>query len=218
MIRSVLIVAGAYLAFLYMLAHIAPILEMCGELCPVTNGPLLASLSRTDAFFDITIKTTGFFHPHMGHMTLEQAIRTHDFTAGLAEAHIVLLAGLAREVAFAEDELILVEGQRSAAFYLLTDGSVAVELRTPRFSVCVQSLGPGEVFGWSALLENQDTLFQVRARERTSAMRIESGALQATCKSDPALAAAILHRTLQVVAGRVKATEIRFAEMCGVRI
>jgi CRP/FNR family cyclic AMP-dependent transcriptional regulator len=158
------------------------------------------------------------FHPHMEHMTPEQAIRTHDFTAGLAEAHIVLLAGLAGEVAFAEDELILVEGQRSTAFYLLTAGSVAVELRTPRYSVCVQALGPGDVFGWSALLENQDTLFQVRAREQTSAMRIESATLQATCESDSALAAAILHRILRVVAGRVKATEIRFAEMCGVRI
>jgi hypothetical protein len=27
-----------------------------------------------------------------------------------------------------------------------------------------------------------------------------------------------LRRTLQVVAGRVKATEFRFAEMCGVRV
>jgi hypothetical protein len=50
----------------------------------------------------------------------------------------------------------------------------------------VQALGPDQVFGSSALLENQVTLFQVRARERTSAMRIESAALQATCKSDAA--------------------------------
>jgi CRP-like cAMP-binding protein len=82
----------------------------------------------------------------------------------------------------------------------------------------VQALGPGHVFGWSALLENQDTVFQVRAREQTSAMRIESTALQAICESDSALAAAILYRILRVVAGRVKATEIRFAEICGVRI
>jgi len=32
------------------------------------------------------------------------------------------------------------------------------------------------------------------------------------------LGAEILRRTLQVVAGRVKATELRFAEMCGVRV
>jgi CRP-like cAMP-binding protein len=154
----------------------------------------------------------------MGHITLEQVIRAHDFAAGLAEPQVAMLANLAREVAFAEDELILIEGQRSTAFYLLTAGSVAVELRTPCYSVCVQALGPGEVFGWSALLENQDTLFQVRAREATSAMRIDSAELQAACRSDSAFAAEILHRILHVVAGRVKATEIRFAEMCGVRV
>lgn len=154
----------------------------------------------------------------MGHITLEHAIRAHAFSAGLTGQQIATLAAVAGEAIFAEDEVILVEGQRSTAFYLLTSGSVAVELRAPRYSVCVQALGPGDVFGWSALLENQDTLFQVRARERTSAVRIDGAELQAACKADPALAAEILHRTLRVVAGRVKATEIRFAEMCGVRV
>jgi CRP/FNR family transcriptional regulator, cyclic AMP receptor protein len=154
----------------------------------------------------------------MGHITLEQKLTRHDFAKGLTESQIATLAALAQEVTFADDELILVDGQRSKAFYFLTSGSVAVELRTPRFAVSVQALGPGQVFGWSALLENQDTLFQVRARERTSALRIESAALQAACKDDPVLAAAVLLRTLQTVAGRVKATEVRFAEMCGVRV
>jgi CRP-like cAMP-binding protein len=154
----------------------------------------------------------------MGDITLEHKLRSHVFTAGLAEPQIAALASLVSEVRFAEDELILVDGQRSKAFYLVTAGSVAVELRTPSYVVCVQALGPGQVFGWSALLENQDTLFQVRAREATLALRIEAAALQAVCKSDPALGTEILHRTLQVVAGRVKATEIRFAEMCGIKV
>ena len=50
------------------------------------------------------------------------------------------------------------------------------------------------------------------------AMRIVGTALQAACKSDPAFAAEILHRILKVVAGRVRPTETRFAEMCGVRV
>lgn len=151
-------------------------------------------------------------------MTLEPEIRQHAFAAGLAEEHTAVLADLAREVSFAEDEVILIDGQRSKAFYLLCSGSVAVELRTPHYVVCVEALGPGQVFGWSALLEDQDTLFQVRARERTRALRIEGYTLQEACKADPALAAAILYRVLHVVARRVKATEIRFAEMCGVKV
>ncbi len=69
----------------------------------------------------------------MGHITLEQKLARHAFAKGLTESQIATLAALAQEVTFADDELILVDGQRSKAFYLLTSGSVAVELRTPRF-------------------------------------------------------------------------------------
>jgi hypothetical protein len=51
-----------------------------------------------------------------------------------------------------------------------------------------------------------------------TALRIDSAALQAACRSDAALAAELLRRILHVVAGRVRALEIRFAEMCGVRV
>ncbi len=145
-------------------------------------------------------------------------LRNHKFTLGLTEGQLQVLASLCGEVNFQADELILVDGQRSTAFYLLTSGSVAVELRTGSFIVCVEALGPGQVFGWSALLDHQDTLFQVRAREKTTALRINGADLQERCHADHDFAAEILERTLRVVAGRVKATEIRFAEMCGVKL
>jgi CRP/FNR family cyclic AMP-dependent transcriptional regulator len=145
-------------------------------------------------------------------------LNSHQFLAGLSEAQIASLAALASEVAFAENEVILRDGQRSDSFYLVMTGSVSVELRTPHYVVCVEALGPGQVFGWSALLDHQDTLFQVRARERTTTLRLDGETLRRKCKTEPELGTEILHRTLQVVAGRVKATEIRFAEMCGVRV
>jgi CRP/FNR family cyclic AMP-dependent transcriptional regulator len=152
-------------------------------------------------------------------MTLNDALRDHAFTAGLSDAQLDGLAKLATEVTFEEDEVILIDGQRSTSFYLLLTGSVVVELSSPRrYAMCVQSLGPGKVFGWSALLDSQDTLFQVRARERTKALKIDGAALKQRCFEDPALGAVMLHRLLNVVAGRVKATELRFAEMCGVRV
>jgi CRP/FNR family transcriptional regulator, cyclic AMP receptor protein len=146
------------------------------------------------------------------------ALRSHPFVAGLAPTQLDTLARLASPVVFEEGDLVLVDGQRSTAFYLLLTGSVAVELRTAGFAVCVQALGTGQVFGWSALLNDQDTLFQVRARERTTALCIDGAELQAACRADPALGVAVLERVLRVVAGRVRATEQRFAEMCGVRI
>jgi CRP-like cAMP-binding protein len=151
-------------------------------------------------------------------MTLSKSLRDHVFTEGLSDCQVQGLAKLAKEVSFEEDEVILVDGQRSTSFYLLISGSVVVELSTPRYAMCVESLGPGTVFGWSALLEAQDTLFQVRAREHTTALQIDGGALKRCCFEDPSLGTALLHRLLSVVAGRVKATELRFAEMCGVKV
>ncbi len=154
----------------------------------------------------------------MGHNTLQGILRQHTFTRGLSEPHIASLASLAAEVAFEDNEVILADGQRSNAFYLVTQGSVAVELRTPRYVVCVEAVASEGAFGWSALLDHQDTTFQVRAREHTTALRLDGPRLRALCRQDPALGVEILHRTLYLVAGRVRATEIRFAEMCGVKV
>ncbi len=151
-------------------------------------------------------------------MPQKQVLRDHAFTQGLSEAQIDRLAGIAKQVAFENNEVILVDGARSTSFFLLLTGSVVVELRAPQYAVTVQALGPGNVFGWSALLEDQDTLFQVRARERTTALQIDGATLKAYCMSDPALGTEFFHRILRVVAGRVKATEVRFAEMCGIKV
>ena len=155
--------------------------------------------------------------PEVGDTTLAQVLRAHAFTHGLSESQVAGLAALAAKVTFEENQVILVAGERSTSFYLLVEGSVAVELRTPRYAVCVQAVGPDQVFGWSALLDQQDTVFQVRSRERSTALRLDGAALTAAFQTDPQLGVEILRRTLQVVAGRVKATELRFAEMCGVK-
>jgi CRP-like cAMP-binding protein len=142
----------------------------------------------------------------------------HAFTKGLAGAQVDALAAHASEVPFEAEEIILTNGQRSRFFYLIDSGSVAVELRTSAYIVCIQALGPGEVFGWSALLPSDNTLFQVRAREATTALCIEGAALKTLFDADPVLRAEVLERALRVVAGRVRAVELRFAEMCGVRV
>lgn len=155
--------------------------------------------------------------PQVGDKTLLAVLRAHAFTSGLSDSQVDALAALAAPATFEENEVVLESGERSTSFYLLVDGSVAVELRTPRFAVCVQAVGPGQVFGWSALLDHQDTVFQVRARERSTALRLDGAKLAAAFQADPGLGMEVLRRTLQVVAGRVKATEVRFAEMCGVK-
>jgi CRP-like cAMP-binding protein len=145
-------------------------------------------------------------------------VRRHAFVRGLRDDQIARLAALGSAVVFDPDDVILRDGQRSDSFYLIVDGSVAVELKHQAFVVCVQALGPNDVFGWSSLLEHQDTVFSVRAREKTIAVRFDGADLAEAFQADAELGVEFLRRTLKVVAGRVKATEEKFAEMCGVRL
>lgn len=154
----------------------------------------------------------------VGDIAQKGCCRTHAFLAGLAEAQAARVLSLGEEVTFSEGELVLDNGQRSTSCYLVLSGSVAVALATARLTVSVQVVASGGIFGWSALLQGQDTMFQVRARELTTALRIEGSALTALCREDPELGVELLHRVLRVVSGRVRATETVFAEWCGVRI
>jgi CRP-like cAMP-binding protein len=154
----------------------------------------------------------------LGDIAQKGVRHTHAFLAGLTESQLERVQSLGEEVSIPEGELILDNGQSSTCCYLVLTGSVAVALATPRLTVCVQVVGPGEMFGWSALLHGQDTIFQVRARERTTALRIEGSALWKCCQTEPELGVELLHRALRVVSQRVRATEMVFAEWCGVRV
>src|ERR1035438_2146452 len=111
----------------------------------------------------------------MGEITLYEILKGHSFLAGLPESQLARLSLLAREVSFQEGDVILSAGQHSKHFYLLLSGSVCVEVCGRAYTICVQALGSGNAFGWSALLDHHDTLFQVRARESSTGFRLCAG-------------------------------------------
>ena len=148
-------------------------------------------------------------------MPLVEVLRAHPFSEGMPETLVKKLASLARPVEFDEDEIVFRSGERSMNFCLLICGSAAVEIRTPYYGFCVETLGPGDAFGWSRLLDDHHTVFQVRAREPISAVFLDGKKLTEACRKDPKLGAEVYYRLARIVAKRVRATEDRLAEFCG---
>ena len=153
---------------------------------------------------------------YMAQERLFEALKTHTFNIGLAESHLERLFPLAEEIRFKEDQTIFRAGERSPYLYLLLSGTVCLEIRTPVYSVCVQALGPGEAFGWSSLLGQHYTAFQVRARESSVALRLDAEQLAAACREDPAFGFEMFRRVAELLARRLRATESRLGEFCGV--
>jgi CRP/FNR family cyclic AMP-dependent transcriptional regulator len=149
-------------------------------------------------------------------MTLREALKHHPFVAGLPVQELASIEAIARKVEFQENEIVLAPGTRARNFFLLLTGSVCVEVSRPCYTVAVQALGPGDAFGWSSLLNHQDTMFQVRAREHSTAICLDGMSLWALCVENPHFGVVMLRRVLQMVAGRVNGAEARIAEFCGV--
>jgi CRP-like cAMP-binding protein len=137
------------------------------------------------------------------------------FVTGLTESQLRVLDSLGHETGFEDNELIVVAGEDSRMFYLLLTGSAAVETASGFCKVFVQALGPGDAIGWSSLLQGHETLFQVRARERCTALCLEGAALVRLCHMDPQLGVTLLEHALRTVAGRVRGLEARLGEFCG---
>jgi CRP/FNR family transcriptional regulator, cyclic AMP receptor protein len=155
------------------------------------------------------------FWPELGDMALERILKRSRFAGRLSAPHRETLGAMGRRIEFDEDQLILQARQRSTHFYLLVSGSVCVEVRTPVYTVCVQVLGPGDAFGWSSFLDHHDTLFQVRAREASRVICWDALPLFDACRKNPEFGLELYTSVLEVVAGRVKATESKLAEFCG---
>ena len=130
--------------------------------------------------------------------TLERQLREHPFLRELAEDHLRLLAGCAKNARFAAGARILREGDEETTFYLLRQGSVALEAHAPgRPAACVETLVPGDVLGVSWLFPGSTVHLDARAREAVVAFALDGGCLREKMERDDRLAAAITRRLLE---------------------
>src|SRR5262245_8579966 len=110
--------------------------------------------------------------------TLERIVAKHPFFADLQTDHTNLLAGCASNVRFAAGAYILREGQEANEFFLVREGHVAIEVAAPQHKpVVVDTVGEGEILGWSWLLPPYLWRFDARAVEATRAIALDGKCL-----------------------------------------
>lgn len=132
---------------------------------------------------------------------LERIVTEHPFFTGMSAEHLSLLAGCASNVRFDADQFVLREGSEASEFYLIRHGKVALEVYAPdRGALTVQTLGPGEILGWSWLVPPYRWKFDARAVELTRAIALDGRCLREKSESDCRLGYELLKRFSQVMA------------------
>ena len=134
----------------------------------------------------------------------------------LTPSHRATIAGCARNRVFERGEALLREGRPADEFFVLRDGSVAVETEVPgRGAVTLETLHGGEVLGWSWLLPPYRTDFTARALGTARVVAIDGACLRGKCDADPALGYDLLKVLAAVFTERLHDTRLRLLDLYG---
>lgn len=149
--------------------------------------------------------------------TLEPIIREQPFFKGLEERHIQLVTGCAKNVRFEEGQVIFHEGGEANEFYLIREGLVSLNVIVPqKGATTVQTVGEGDMLGWSWLFPPYRWRFEARAQQATRTLAFDGKCLRGKCDDDHDLGYELLKRFSQVVTERLEATRLQLMDLYGV--
>jgi CRP-like cAMP-binding protein len=125
------------------------------------------------------------------------------------------LARIARIEVLAPGTVALREGRPTGRVGVVIDGRLSVRTRVPGHpDVTLLTLEPGDVFGWSAMLDGTATSSVVALTEST-VMVFDRDDLMSVIDGDAAVAAIVYRRLLQTVAERLVRTRLQLLDVYG---
>lgn len=147
---------------------------------------------------------------------LKEVLRQHPFLHGLSAEHMETLVGCASNVRFAEGNSLINEGEIANTFFLIRSGRVALECEIPgRTSIRIQTVGPGEVLGWSWLISPHRWHFSGIAVTDTRAIALDGECLRTKCELNKEFGYEMLKRLAVVMERRLEATRLQLLDVYG---
>lgn len=135
---------------------------------------------------------------------LKRALAQHPFCTGLAPEQLALLVTCTKNLLFRPGAYLMHEGQNEEHLYLVRRGQVSLELqRAGGPSLCLETVGPGDVLGVSCITPHRRADLDCRARENVLALAIDNQCLLRKMDEDPRLGHAIGMRLLDLTYQRL---------------
>src|SRR5437773_10202093 len=139
-------------------------------------------------------------------MDLRAPVGAHPFLAEMKPHHLDLLAGCASIKQFEGGEMIFRAGQPATGFYLIENGSVAIEGSVfEHGTITTDTLTAGEPLGWSWMFPPYVWHFSARATEPTTAIFFYGTILREYCEHDSSLGYELFKRITPITLKRLQA-------------
>ena len=146
--------------------------------------------------------------------SLARLVAEHPFLRGMQSDHLAILSECAMLAEFKKGELIFREGEPANRFYLIRSGRVELEAKVQeRDRMLIQTIGPGDVLGWSWLFPPYYWRFDARAATPVKAIFFYGTWLREFGEQDHNLGYQLMKRTAEVVIKRLQAARKYLLEL-----
>ncbi len=144
-------------------------------------------------------------------------VADHPFFHGLDERFVQLAGSGATERSFEAGDMLFLEGDIASEFWLVFQGKVALEIAQPdRPHVTIQTVGSGDVLGWSWLVPPHRWRFDARAVKATRTLALDAKTLKDAFEARPEDGYRFLLRLLPVIGDRLENARVQILDIHGV--
>ncbi len=146
---------------------------------------------------------------------LADLLRAHPFVQGLAPGLLDRMSEcIEGTVEWKPDQVIFREGGTADSCFLVLSGDVALEVHSPgRPPRIIQTVGSGEVLGWSFLFEPYRWAFDARALNASSALVLDGVKMRNCAADEPEYGLQLMTRFAGLVIERLQATRLQLMDL-----
>ena len=138
------------------------------------------------------------------------ALAAHPFLHGMSHGHLAVLADAASDVTFPAKHRLFEDDHGATRFWLIQSGHVTLDLHVPgRGRMNIESIGMGELLGWSWLFPPYKWAFGAVAASPVEAFEFDARTVRARCAADPVLGYEVTRRVARVLSKRLQSTRVR---------
>ncbi|MFI6645433.1 Crp/Fnr family transcriptional regulator [Streptomyces sp. NPDC050504] len=135
-------------------------------------------------------------------------------TVALSREHRDLLMRTAREVNIAQGTRLFDEGRAAHRFWIVRTGTVTLDMHVPgRRPPVIESLGSGELVGWSWLFAPYQWQLGAEAMTPVRAHEFDATVVRLMCREDPELGREVGLWVGRVLAHRLQAARTRLLDL-----
>ena len=148
---------------------------------------------------------------------LEYTVARHEFFQDFKPQHLKIFQDCVSDAHYGRGQFLLRQGQGAERFFIIRKGEVRLELLAPEGGpIPIQTVGPGEIVGWSWIIPPYLSTFDARAVDRLHVIVFDAFALRRKCEQDFELGYRVLQKFTAALTARFDAVRTKLIE-CHIR-